>query len=415
MLKVASLFILLIAPSVIAQTSDASTLDGKVIFGYQGWFNTPNDGGNVGFRHWSKDENTLNPSTANVDVWPDVSEYPDYVLETTDLYLPDGSQAKVFSSRYPAVQDLHFQWLQQYNLDGVFLQRFLGEAVNDPRFFDMRNTVTQNVKSSAEKYGRTFAIMYDITGVNDDGFLNNIQNDWNYLVNNLQVTQSPQYQRHNGKPVITVWGAGFDHVDVSAGTALDMINFFKSQGCYVIGGVPFDWYTLQGGSRSDYGDVYSNYDAISPWAVGSYGSDDFNDKFQTFIKQGKDITMGNNQYYAPVLNPGSSWANLRRPDIVPHNDHPRNGGRFFWEQVQAYLTDFNRQNTFLYLAMLDEFDEGTAFLKAAATKNDCPVDPVFITMDFDGYNDPSDRYLSLAGKASTLFKDPSLSVGDLDS
>ena len=31
---------------------DATTLDGKVLCGYQGWFNTPGDGTQFGFNHW---------------------------------------------------------------------------------------------------------------------------------------------------------------------------------------------------------------------------------------------------------------------------------------------------------------------------------------------------------------------------
>ena len=413
MWKITVLTLLILTPSILAQTSDASTLDAKVIFGYQGWFNTPNDGANVGWRHWSKDENTLNPSTVNVDVWPDISEYPDYILETSDLILPDGSQARVFSSHHPEVQDIHFKWLQQYNLDGVFLQRFLGE-LSDPRFFNMRNTVTTNIRSSAEKYGRAFAIMYDITGTDDGTFLDALKNDWNFLVNTLEVTQSPQYQKHDGKPVVTIWGAGFTHISASSGNSLAMINFFKSQGCYVMGGVPFHWRTLDGDSKPDFGEVYRNYDAISPWSVGRYGADDFDSNFQNVALPDKDATLGNNQYFAPVIYPGSSWANLNRPNIIPYNDHPRNGGKFFWQQAQSYLNNINREKTFLYFAMFDEVDEGTAFFKAAPTKATVPVDPTFITMDYDGYNDPSDRYLSLAGQASTLLKDPSQIVEDLD-
>jgi hypothetical protein len=33
---------------------DASTLDGKVLCGYQGWFNTPGDGTDFGFGHWGQ-------------------------------------------------------------------------------------------------------------------------------------------------------------------------------------------------------------------------------------------------------------------------------------------------------------------------------------------------------------------------
>ncbi len=33
---------------------DATTLDGKVLCGYQGWFNTPGDGTSFGFTHWGR-------------------------------------------------------------------------------------------------------------------------------------------------------------------------------------------------------------------------------------------------------------------------------------------------------------------------------------------------------------------------
>ncbi len=33
---------------------DATTLDGKVLCGYQGWFNTPGDGSGFGFTHWGQ-------------------------------------------------------------------------------------------------------------------------------------------------------------------------------------------------------------------------------------------------------------------------------------------------------------------------------------------------------------------------
>src|SRR5690349_7701397 len=52
---------------------DASTLDGKVLFGYQGWFRTPGDGSNVGWSHWSR--GVPSPDTMTVDLYPDLSEF----------------------------------------------------------------------------------------------------------------------------------------------------------------------------------------------------------------------------------------------------------------------------------------------------------------------------------------------------
>src|SRR5262245_21265728 len=54
---------------------DASTLDGKVLCGYQGWFNTPGDGTNFGFTHWGRGWDRPGGGRFTIDLWPDVSEY----------------------------------------------------------------------------------------------------------------------------------------------------------------------------------------------------------------------------------------------------------------------------------------------------------------------------------------------------
>src|SRR5947209_1257953 len=46
---------------------DASTLDGKVLCGYQGWFNTPGDGTNFGFTHWGRGLNNSGGGRFTVD------------------------------------------------------------------------------------------------------------------------------------------------------------------------------------------------------------------------------------------------------------------------------------------------------------------------------------------------------------
>ena len=54
---------------------DATTLDGKVLCGYQGWFNTPGDGTNFGFGHWGQGLNRPGGGRFVVDMWPDISDY----------------------------------------------------------------------------------------------------------------------------------------------------------------------------------------------------------------------------------------------------------------------------------------------------------------------------------------------------
>src|SRR5882672_5466236 len=54
---------------------DATTLDGKVLCGYQGWFNTPGDGTNHGFTHWGQGLDRPDGGRFTIDMWPDLSEY----------------------------------------------------------------------------------------------------------------------------------------------------------------------------------------------------------------------------------------------------------------------------------------------------------------------------------------------------
>ena len=50
-----------------------STLIGKVMAGYQAWFNAPGDGTSRGWVHWGN--GTFAYGSANIDWWPDMTEY----------------------------------------------------------------------------------------------------------------------------------------------------------------------------------------------------------------------------------------------------------------------------------------------------------------------------------------------------
>jgi len=54
---------------------DASSLDGKLLFGYQGWFGCPEDGSGLGrWEHWFRRDQPAAADTVRVDMWPDVSD-----------------------------------------------------------------------------------------------------------------------------------------------------------------------------------------------------------------------------------------------------------------------------------------------------------------------------------------------------
>ena len=58
-----------------------------------------------------------------------------------------------------------------------------------------------------------------------------------------------------------------------------MINWFKSQGCYVIGGVPTWWRTGISDSQANFLSAYGAFNMISPWMVGRIGDAGDSDNF----------------------------------------------------------------------------------------------------------------------------------------
>ena len=57
-----------------------------------------------------------------------------------------------------------------------------------------------------------------------------------------------------------------------------------------------------------------------------------------------------------------------------------------------------------YVAMFDEYDEGTAIAKAAEDKSMAPIDQYFLTLDADGVHVSSDFYLRLVGDGNRMVR-----------
>ena len=109
--------------------------------------------------------------------------------------------------------------------------------------------------------------MYDITDWTN--FHDEIKTDWNTAIK--PMTNSPGYARQNGKPVVCLCGLGFTDRPGNQDQDLDLIKFLKSQGAYVIGGVPTHWRTESADSKKGFMNVYLSFDMISPWAIGRFG------------------------------------------------------------------------------------------------------------------------------------------------
>lgn len=374
--------------------------NGLVMAGYQGWFRAPKDG------VMYPDENKI-----RIDMWPDVTEYEK--TYPTGLKLADGNIASFFSSDEKSTVELHFKWMKQYGVDGVFMQRFFNAAKPQARHSGATN-VLRNALLAASTYERAIGVMYDLSGLKGSGEdCSVLINDWKYLVDSLKVTNQPGIQTyvfHNGKPLVTIWGLGFPDrpYNIRNIGITRFIDFLKNDpeygGCAVMLGVPTFWRDLTADCNTDpyLHELIKQSDIVLPWTVQRFSPllhndmDRYRDVMLADIKWCKD----NGVAYVPCVYPGFSWHNLSRSefpdDIKPVGSIPRQGGRFYWQQIS---TAINSGATMLYVAMFDEVNEGTAIFKCSDKP---PVSNIAKFINMDGM--PSDHYLWLTGEAGKMLR-----------
>jgi hypothetical protein len=377
---------------------DPSTLTGKVMCGYQGWFTAQGDDTGRGWIHWTG-RNGFKPGSCEIDFWPDVSELDPDERYATPFIHADGRAAEVFSAFNRKTVLRHFQWMKDTGVDGVFVQRFVNDLVS-PRGFRHVNVVLDHCREGANLYGRTYAVMYDLSGMNGAD-MQQVKEDWKLLIDRMQITRDPAYLHHAGKPVVAVWGFGFnDRRRYSPEEGMDLVKFLKDDphygGCTVMLGVPTYWRTLNGDCIHDEAlhQLILKADIVSPWTVGRYSTPAQAVEYAgTTMKGDLQWCKERGKEFLPVVFPGFSWHNMNPRS--PYNQIPRLKGKFLWTQ---FVEARKAGATMVYQAMFDEVNEGTAIFKCT---DDPPVGASpFLT--FEGL--PSDYYLKLVGRASRMIR-----------
>ncbi len=384
---------------------DTKTLTGKVLCGYQGWFGAPGDGRSENnWQHWTKQRGAFSDGNAKVDLWPDVSELDASQRFSTGFKMKDGSPAEVFSSFQKPTVLKHFQWMEDYGIDGVFVQRFANGLRHAPSL-EHCNTVLANCREGANRHGRAYAVMYDLSGL-PAGHIDDVMNDWRALRKKMAITGDPAYLNHRGKPVVAVWGIGFnDHRDYTLVECRRLVEFLKHDpevgDCTVMLGVPANWRELKGDAVSDpmLLEIAAMADVISPWTVGRYVDQAGVAKY---AENGliPDLAWCRERKidYLPVVFPGFSWHNMKGG---PLNQIQRRRGQFLWSQFRQA----SRANvSMVYVAMFDEVDEGTAIFKCAVN---VPAGKESQFLTFEGL--PGDYYLKMVGAGTKLIRNDRLS------
>ncbi|GHU68307.1 hypothetical protein FACS189413_04870 [Bacteroidia bacterium] len=366
---------------------------GLAMAGYQGWFSCPGDGSERGWYHYWGRDGGFYPGSCKIDMWPDVSEYEK--TYKTEFVFADGSPAYTFSSWDESTVETHFRWMREYGIDGVFVQRFVAE-IKRPASYRQLNKVWHSAINSANANNRAISIMYDFSGM-APGDEKLVLTDIDSITKQYDIFErknNPSYLFHNGKPLIALWGVGFnDNRKYGFKEVEILIDALTARGFSLLIGVPTYWRTLKDDTLNDpeLHRLIRKCDIVMPWFVGRFREKNL-PEMQKIVEGDLQWCKENKIDYAPLAYPGFSWKNMAKNS----QPIPRNRGGFYKKQLSNHI----RQGAeMLYLAMFDEIDEGTAIFKCATQ---VPVGKsYFLPLDEDL---GSDYYLILAGQAAKELK-----------
>ncbi len=395
-----------------AKTSQFPSYKGLVMAGYQGWFRAEGDGTESGWGHYGRN-GKFDSENNTVDFWPDVTEYEK--TYKTSFKSPNGKAAEVFSSADKSTTELHFKWMKEYGVDGVFMQRFFGVTRGYKNSNKSQDIILRNALGASQKNDRAIAVMYDLSGLKADGEdCSSVIEDWKMLVDEMKITNqgdNQTYLYHKNKPLVAIWGVGFPDrsYNIRKIGVNRLIDFLKNDpvygGCAVMLGVPTYFRDLDKDCLPDpyLHELIESVDIVMPWMVQRFTPlvhnvvDHIKDHVIADIKWSKKHDVD----YVPVICPGFSWRNLSlgKPELARYTAYgaiPRLGGRFYWDQLTTVI---NAGAEMIYVAMFDEIDEGTAILKVSDTP---PNSDKAHFVDNDGM--PSDHYLWLTGLGAKMLR-----------
>ena len=375
------------------------SLEGRVLCGYQGWFRTPNDAAQAGWRHYVHHHNGV--ASALTDYLPDVSEAAPQERARLPLTCKEGGMAEVVSSDNPATVDRHFSWMKQYGIDGVMVQRFPtdmygGPDVKPSAFRASGDRVLRYCRDAALKHGRSYLLMYDLSGLNERAD-EIVMTDWKHLVGSgvIRNEQDLAWQHHKGKPLVALWGVGFnDKRKYDLAACERLVEFFKKEGYAVLLGVPFKWRSLEADAMPDKRllDIIRKADVVHSWSVGRYRHEQVKSYPEKVWREDLTWCQQEKLTFMPVVYPGFSWKNLKGVTT----EIPRHDGAFLWSQFE---TAKRVGAPCVYVAMFDEVDEGTQIFKV---NNKPPQGETFTYQSYGAL--PGDHYLWLTGQATRAFR-----------
>ena len=425
-------------PVLDTESDMYDSYQGLVMAGYQGWHGTPGDGcphnPEENWPHYSNVSNkpfVFEPGVLRngFDLWPDVTEYP-VTYEAKGFTLPDGSTPRLYSSYDESTVDLHFSWMKEYGIDGVFMQRFVSQ-LTDPAGLAHSDKVLESAMTASNVHARAISVMYDMVGMTSSTSASVIINDAAALKAKYNLDDRSKGQRyflyHNGKPLIGLVSVGQASAEYSISQAQQIVNGLQELGFSIMLGVPAYWREPGKGDCTDDSSITTliqDVDIIMPWLVGVYDYDGttgagggkftsyFSDRIEekkiaSYVYQQGDFTQAE-EYgveYCPLVFAGFSDRNIHPNNKV----YDRHHGDFYWQQIHKFI---NKGAKMLYVAMFDEIDEGTAIYKCLR-QNEVPSNTYgsdyYVVYENGAYR-RSDTAVSVSGSGNWCKKASELDV-----
>lgn len=411
--------LLLLACAVPAPGVSAGDLDDGIWVGYQAWHLAEGDGSpRGGWNHWFR-RNQPDADHLHGDQWPGaLDEYP--ILYPTGMRYPDGRPVRLYSCYDYETIELHVRWMKQYGIKGLALQR-QQNIIDRPAERAWRDTVARHVRRACEEHGVRFFLMpcnNAKTERSNEGVVERFAADWRHVVDELRLTESPMYARQDGLPVVIAWGFGNSDRPLSPAQAHEIIDVFKSgperYRAFLGGGIIRNFLdrSPNGFPLDDWVEVYSRFDLIKPWRgaqmVGRGMERAEQNAIRTLLKE-KAWCVERGISYMPVIFAGGSAGGTKRTEL---NNFPRMGGQYYWAQFSAVMDHAFQPDDgrFVYVAMFDEVDEGTAIYKTANRPDMLPLPGRMVHNNIDPdvpdhlRDLPEDWYLRLTREMARILR-----------
>lgn len=405
MLTVESIALLPMVSIVLALSpspSRSGDIVGKVVVGYAAYYGAEGDGSPQDksasmWSRWNVQGEAPNRSQIQFEMFPDLREYSQlYNISFNNS--PSGHRAQLFSSWDNSTIDLHFNWMRIYNIDVVALER-RGENLtsNKNNAIEWSDGIAVRVQKYAEKHDLKFYITYRLKRWLN--FATEFMSDLDH-VKGLGVFNSAAYAKQDGKLVIGVRDISFVHSESpkDAASVGVILSNLRSQGFYIIGGVPNGF--LTGGDDTAPGFSYADLDMYQPDTLRLFKGVNDVVSFRLRMRTIRDSSRRNGHDYQVVLYPGFGDSNTRN-DGTPFNEYPRLRGNLLWRQF-VNMRELGLKNAYIY--SFDGFKYASAIAKVAEDATQTPPGQNFVRLNDDGQHVSADFYLRLVAEGSRMMK-----------